>query len=281
MTHVATAQTSALAVQWLRTLCSEYPQYPTVALLRAWELAILSAIELPGPLLDLGCGDGRIAQRLLGRPGETSGAAVGLDIDRPSVHLAAATGFYAATVIADARQMPLATSAFGSIMSVCVLEHIPGVDAVLNEARRVLAPGGRFVFSVPTDRLQQIAASSHPQGGAEYAQAVCERLVHRNSWYLEDWARCLQDNGLEVERAIGYMPDDAARAWFEAYDWTVKPMRGRGLLYRAAGPGLRRFGLGRALASYWSKRLERWAAEGVSAPVDQASGVVIVARKPG
>ncbi len=51
---------------------------------------------------------------------------------------------------ADARALPFREGAFTAAMSIDVLEHLPlsGIIAYLNEAHRVLAPGGRlFIFS--------------------------------------------------------------------------------------------------------------------------------------
>jgi SAM-dependent methyltransferase len=269
----------ALAVEWFEKLCEEYPQYPTVALWRAWEMALFSTVDFAAPVLDLGCGDGRIARRLLGVSPERR-VVFGLDLDEGSARTAASTGFYAGALVADARSIPLAAGAFASLLSVCVLEHIPDVAQVLTEAHRVLKPGGLFAFSVPTDRLLAIAADSHPPAGAEYAHCFCDRVAHQNSWDLPTWTSALERAGLHVEQAAGFMPDEAARAWFSVYDWVVKPVRGRGALYRVAGPGLRRFGLGHMLAGHWFRRLRRWAAEGVRAPLQQAGAMMLVARKP-
>jgi hypothetical protein len=84
---------------------------------------------------------------------------------------------------------------------------------------------------------------------------------------------------MEVREVLGFMPRSAGHAWFAANDWVERPIRGRGVLYRAAGPGLRRFGLGPMLARYWTRRLLPFAREGVTAPVAEAGGMLIVEER--
>ena len=51
----------------------------------------------------------------------------------------------------DAREMPFSDDTFNAIICLDVLEHISEDATVLAEARRVLRPGGHFLFSVPED----------------------------------------------------------------------------------------------------------------------------------
>ena len=45
--------------------------------------------------------------------------------------------------------MPIKDSFFDIVLSFDVLEHIPDVDAHLSEVRRVLKPGGLYLFQTP------------------------------------------------------------------------------------------------------------------------------------
>jgi SAM-dependent methyltransferase len=89
-------------------------------------------------VLDLGAGAGHSYERLA--PRET----VGVDIDP-----AALAGQQRETHVADMRELPFADGAFGAVLSVQSLEHVPDGAAVLREVRRVLAPGGVAVFITP------------------------------------------------------------------------------------------------------------------------------------
>ncbi len=83
--------------------------------------------------LDLGCG--RAAHRpLVERCGF---AYAGIDYGNPH-----------APMLADAHALPFADGAFAFVLSVAVIEHLAHPLRALQEARRMLAPGGRFVGSV-------------------------------------------------------------------------------------------------------------------------------------
>ncbi len=101
-------------------------------------LAVLNAL---GPLeglrvLDLGCGKGRFAAHLRDRGAEV----IGLDLS--AAMLGRACGLD--RVRASARRLPFADSTFGAVVAIEVLEHVGAVEPVLDEARRVLSPGGRL-----------------------------------------------------------------------------------------------------------------------------------------
>jgi SAM-dependent methyltransferase len=89
-------------------------------------------------VLDLGAGAGHSYERLA--PRET----VGVDIDAGAL-----AGQARETHVADMRELPFADGAFGAVLSVQSLEHVPDGAAVLREVRRVLVPGGTAVFITP------------------------------------------------------------------------------------------------------------------------------------
>ena len=86
---------------------------------------------MPELVLDLGCGDGRLA------PGD--GGVVGVDAAIDLVRRAAAR---MPVCVADARRLPFGDGAAGGAYAVLVLEHIPDIEVVLAEAARVVADGG-------------------------------------------------------------------------------------------------------------------------------------------
>jgi 2-polyprenyl-6-hydroxyphenyl methylase/3-demethylubiquinone-9 3-methyltransferase len=85
-------------------------------------------------VLDLGCGKGRFASKLR----DQGASVVGLDLS--AAMLAGATGID--RVRGSARRLPFADGAFDAVVAVEVFEHLPDLDAVLAEARRVLRPSG-------------------------------------------------------------------------------------------------------------------------------------------
>ena len=118
------------------------------------DLATL-ALE-PGDLfLDIGCGEGRHSLAAYCLPGVH---AVGIDLSSKS--LATATertadmqchapqgeiGFG----VGDATRLPIADHTVDVVIASEILEHIPNYILVLEEAMRVLKPGGKMGISVP------------------------------------------------------------------------------------------------------------------------------------
>jgi SAM-dependent methyltransferase len=90
-------------------------------------------------VLDLGCGHGGMLEAL----GERGARAVGLDPDESRVAFAQERGLRAVTGTAE--NMPFPAESFDLIVSDSVLEHLHDIDRVLEEAARVLRPGGELV----------------------------------------------------------------------------------------------------------------------------------------
>jgi SAM-dependent methyltransferase len=90
-------------------------------------------------ILDLGCGDGQLSVRV-----EASGAAVtGVDASAEMAAAARARGIAAEQAAAE--RLPFADGSFDAVFSNAVLHWVRGQDAMMDEVRRVLRPGGRFV----------------------------------------------------------------------------------------------------------------------------------------
>jgi SAM-dependent methyltransferase len=114
------------------------------ALLRAVEARFYREIDLPGPVLDLGCGDGHFASIAFDQPLD-----VGIDPQWKSLREAADRNAYNDLVLSGGDARPFENESYASAVSNSVLEHIVGVDPVLKEIQRVLKPGAPFVFCVP------------------------------------------------------------------------------------------------------------------------------------
>lgn len=120
----------------------------SLALWRATEAQELARHKLVRPVLDIGCGFGEFAGVFF-----NSQIEVGVDIDYRDIAIAASSGKYKKTIIADAHNMPFGDNTFNTIISISTLEHIKNNFKVFKEAYRVLKPGGTFYFTVPTDKL--------------------------------------------------------------------------------------------------------------------------------
>jgi SAM-dependent methyltransferase len=93
------------------------------------------------PILDLGCGEGRLIRPLR----ERGMWVVGLD-NSPTM-LASVPG---PLVLADARAIPFPDGCFGSVAALYMLYHLPDPRAALAECRRVLTAGGLFAACTPS-----------------------------------------------------------------------------------------------------------------------------------
>jgi len=100
-----------------------------------------------GDLLDIGCGQGRILKLLASR----AQRAVGVDIDSDARRRARAELLLAGTPNTTLRQgdmvsLPFADQEFDTIILDDVLCEAPDPAAVIQEAARLLNPGGRMLF---------------------------------------------------------------------------------------------------------------------------------------
>jgi SAM-dependent methyltransferase len=116
------------------------------------QLTGLLAAELAGrqPCVEIGVGTGRFALPL-----RAAGIAMaGTDISGAMLRRLAANaggGSPFPLAQADATRLPFAAGTFGSVLAVHVLHLIPDWRVAVDEAVRVLRPGGALLASFPTD----------------------------------------------------------------------------------------------------------------------------------
>jgi SAM-dependent methyltransferase len=91
------------------------------------------------PVLDVGCGDGEFARHL------PAGSWVGLDSSPEMLSRAPQP-----SVRGDAIALPFADGSFGSVALLYVLYHLPDPALALEEAHRVLRPGGLVAVAAPS-----------------------------------------------------------------------------------------------------------------------------------
>jgi SAM-dependent methyltransferase len=103
-------------------------------------------------VLDVGCGRGGVME-LFWRDVQR---AIGLDPDLVSLHERRAP-FAAACGFGDA--LPFPAASFDVVIALWVLEHLRQPERVLAEVRRVLAPGGHFLFLTPNAHHPLILAN--------------------------------------------------------------------------------------------------------------------------
>jgi SAM-dependent methyltransferase len=268
---------------YLTLLLDQYWFAPPVALWRAIELRTLAVEAFPRPILDVGCGDGLIAQVLFQNDPPIE---VGFDPWPDQVRKSPATGAYVTVQQAEGDAMPYAADSFGSVLSNSVLEHIPDLPPVLHEIARVVRPGGRVLFTVPSDTFRRLlagyrdhVAAGDVAGAEAYATEIDVWLSHHRYPTPDEWREMLSHAGLRLLRTVYYVPAEVMVLWDRA-NGTYGVQRHRGLpFYRwLASPRLRRFGYQR-----WVKRRiirvlgQRWRqAYAMDVPAGDAGGGLLV-----
>lgn len=191
---------------YLRKQLAEVP--PFRALIRSIECRLFEDCgPLSQPVLDLGCGDGHFASVAFSGP-----PLVGLDAEWTLVSEARSRCVYSLNVCACASGLPFPSNFFATIISNCVLEHIPDLDAALAESNRVLCPEGRFLFGVPSQCFGEFlfGATLARRIGLKGLGEAYGRWFNRHSRHFhvndpERWRKRLRGHGFEVRRWLYYM----------------------------------------------------------------------------
>jgi SAM-dependent methyltransferase len=174
-------------------------------LLRAIESRFYDDLDMPGPILDVGCGDGNFGA--LTFDGMID---VGLDPWHGPIHEAKRYGKYRLLVEADGANSPFPDNYFASGFSNSVLEHIPHAAQVLKEVGRVLKPGAPFYFCVPNPRYLSYLSLSRVLGTG-YTEWFRKMSRTEHTLDPEGWGAWLEAAGLTMERWWHYFSPEALR----------------------------------------------------------------------
>ena len=179
-----------------------------LAIERAVECHIYAGRSFERPILDVGCGEGLFASILFAEKIDT-----GIDPNARELERAAELGAYHELIQCYGDAVPKPDGSYRTVFSNSVLEHIVDVRPVFREVYRLLAPGGRFYISVPSDRFDQYSVVN---------QVVSNLGLHRvaqayRSWFngfwrhyhhysVEGWSELASESGFVVDEAFAYDP---------------------------------------------------------------------------
>jgi ubiquinone/menaquinone biosynthesis C-methylase UbiE len=102
-------------------------------------------------ILDAGCGEGQLVERIHQRSPEHQYE--GLDITPVALESAQKRCPYAKFSAGDMCAMPYADASFDVVLCSEVLEHIHEYQKAISECERILKPGGLFIASFPHEVL--------------------------------------------------------------------------------------------------------------------------------
>lgn len=163
-------------------------------------------------ILDIGCGGG-----LLCEPLARLGASVtGIDAGKEPVAVAKAHAKGAELAItyrrAAAEDLAKGRARFDAVIAMEVVEHVADVESFLKSCRKLLKPGGVFIFSTlsKTPKAYFLAIL-----GAEYVMRWLPKGTHQYGKFLKpsQMARRLKAVGLEPQDFTGFVFNPLKREW--------------------------------------------------------------------
>lgn len=138
----------------------------------------IAALELPagGRILDAGCGSGRNMVELSRR-----GVVTGVELSDTSVALARGRG--AGEVISGSvLEMPFADDSFDLATCLDVIEHLEDDLAALRELRRVVAPDGSLLVTVPAYQWLWSGHDEINHHFRRYTRSSLQRTAEQAGW---------------------------------------------------------------------------------------------------
>lgn len=167
-------------------------------------------------ILDLGCGDGQLTQRIAA----TGAHVLGVDASQEMAVAARERGIEAEQ--ANAESLPFHDATFDAVFSNAALHWVRDQDAMLAQVHRVLKPGGRFVA--------EMGGHGNIAAIRVALMAVLERHGYGDredgvNYYptAENYAERLRRHGFKVEQmAVIPRPTKLAESGMEGWLWTFR-----------------------------------------------------------
>jgi len=148
-------------------------------------------------LLDVGCGGGGVAAQAAGMGWYVTG----IDISQGNIDALRRRGFDAEVVDLNG-DFPFGPETFSGVTFIEVAEHLVRAEHAFLEISRVLAPGGKVLFTTPNN------ASYRRRLKALKGRAPDDEGYHFRFWVKKELEGKLNASGLRVEEraSYGYLP---------------------------------------------------------------------------
>ncbi|MEK7523035.1 MAG: methyltransferase domain-containing protein, partial [Patescibacteria group bacterium] len=155
---------------------------------------------IKGKTLDFGCGEGFFAELIFGKDKIN----VGLDLFNNKRVEEVKNNIYKKISLYDGDTIPYPNNYYNTVISNCVLEHIPNINLSLKEIYRVLKPGGFFLTSVMTDQWENNLFGSKIFG-EQYLKYMRKTQVHHNLFSNNKWQSHFKKAGFKIQSIDGYL----------------------------------------------------------------------------
>lgn len=183
------------------------------------------------PILDLGCGDGffaKVIRQLADHPERREGSPprlgiidVGLDIEGSRINEAKKSNIYRKLVVYNGKTIPFPNNSFSTVISNCVLEHIPDLDSTLLEVRRVLKKGGLFIITVMSAPWEEYLFGNIFLGDI-YKKWMRKKQEHHTILDEKQWKEKFKQHKLKIMNETGFIDKSAAR-WIDFLHYVCIP----------------------------------------------------------
>ncbi|MGO8760233.1 MAG: class I SAM-dependent methyltransferase [Terracidiphilus sp.] len=166
-------------------------------------------------ILDLGCGDGQLTERI------AAGGAIVAGVDSSPEMVAAARARGVSADHGPAESLPFPSHLFDAVFSNAVLHWIRGQDEMMAEVRRVLRPGGRFVAEMGGHGN---IAAIRVAFAVVLARHGYESLGDRCTYFPtpDEYGRRLERNDFAVRRILFFprpttLPESGMAGWLNVF----------------------------------------------------------------
>jgi 2-polyprenyl-6-hydroxyphenyl methylase/3-demethylubiquinone-9 3-methyltransferase len=197
-----------LGEKWLKA--SDHP----IALLRAenklrnpW---IASKLPSCSKVLDMGCGAGFLTHELANLGHEVTG----VDLSEESLKIARQLDSKGTYLLANAANVPLPAMSYDAVCAMDLLEHVENPQAVVQEASRLLKPGGLFFFhTFNRTFLSWLVVIK----GVEWCVKNAPPDMHILRLFIKpkELKEMCSDNGLQTEEIRGLMVKFSSKAFWQ------------------------------------------------------------------